>query len=77
MFYCTCELYLQELNKLRVIFQMISYPNLFINDTIKKFEELKANTKEKEKCEKVFYLQLVYHILEKFLINFPNGLSVD
>ena len=27
---------------------------LFINDTIKKFEELKANTMEKEKCEKDF-----------------------
>ena len=32
----TCELYLQELNKLRVIFQMNGYPNLFINNTIKK-----------------------------------------
>ena len=44
---CTCELYLQELNKLRGIFQMNGYPNLFINDTIKKFEKLKANTKKK------------------------------
>ena len=51
----SCELYLQELNKLRVIFQMNDYPNLFIKDTIKKFEELKANTKvKKEKCEKDF-----------------------
>ena len=69
----TCELYLQELNKLRVIFQMNGYPNLLINNTIKKFEELKANTKEKYK--NIFCLQLVYYVLEKFLINFPNGLK--
>ena len=36
----TSELYLQELNKLRVIFQMSSFANLFINDIIKKFEEI-------------------------------------
>ena len=61
----TCELYLQQLNKLRAIFQMSGYPNLFINDTIKKFEKLKTNTKEireKDFC----YLQLVYHIWENF-----------
>ena len=46
---CTCELYLQELNKLRVIFLMNCYPNLFINNTNKKFEELKANTEKKRK----------------------------
>ena len=51
----TCELYLQELNKLRVIFQMNGHPNLFINDTIKKFEELKANTKEKKNVKRIFY----------------------
>ena len=34
-----CELYLLELNKLRVILQMNGYPNLFINNTIKKFEK--------------------------------------
>ena len=49
----TSELYLQELIKLRVIFKMNGYPNLFINDTIKKFEKLKANTK---KCEKEFFI---------------------
>ena len=55
----TCELYLQELNKLPVIFQMNGSPNLFISDTIKKFEELKANTKEKEKCEKDFLFTII------------------
>ena len=54
---------------------MNGYPNLFINDTIKKFEKLKANTRKKENVKMIFYLQLVYHILEKFLINFPNGLK--
>ena len=39
-------MYMQDLNKLRVIFQKKGYSNLFINDTIKKFEKLKANTKE-------------------------------
>ena len=58
-----------------VIFQMNGYPNLFINDTIKKFEKLKANTRKKENVKTIFYLQLVYHILEKFLINFPNSLK--
>ena len=43
----TCELYLQELNQLRVIIQKNGYPSLFITDTIKKFEELKANAIEK------------------------------
>ena len=58
----TCKLYLQELYKLRAIFQMNGYPNLFINDTIKKFKELKANTKEKEKCGKdvLFTIGLPY-----------------
>ena len=56
----TCELYLQELNKLRGIFQMNGYPNLFINDTIKKFEELKANTKEKCEKEVSFAIGLLY-----------------
>ena len=45
---------------------MNGYPNLFINDTIKKVEELKANPIENEKLKKIFYLQLVYRILEKF-----------
>ena len=71
----TCELYLRELDKLRGIFQRNGYPNLFINDTIKKLEKLKANTKEKKSVKNIFYLQLVYYILEKFLINFPNGLK--
>ena len=39
--------------EIRVSFQKNGYPNLFINDTIKKFKKLKANTK-KEKCEKDF-----------------------
>ena len=71
-----CELYLQELDKLRGIFQMNGYPNLFINDTIKKFEEFKFEEQKKRKnVKKILYLQLVYHILKKFLINFPNGLK--
>ena len=47
----TCKLYLQKLYKFRVIFQMNSYPNLFINNTMlfKTFEDLKANTEEKER----------------------------
>ena len=68
-----CELYLQELNRLSVFFQINGYPNLFINDTITNVERLKANTKEK--CEKDFLLQLVYRILKKILFNFPNGLK--
>ena len=45
----TCESYLEELNKLRVIFQMNDYPNLFVNNTFKKFEKLRSNTKKKRK----------------------------
>ena len=37
---------------------MSSNPNLFINNTIKKLEELKANTKENEKCEKDFSITI-------------------
>ena len=63
------------MQKLRVIFQKNGYPNLFIKDAINKFKKLKANTKEKEKCKKKFYLQLAYHILEKSLIKFSHGLN--
>ena len=61
----TSELYLQEVNKLRVIFQMNGYPNLFINDTIRKFEELNANTKDKEKREKAFFIYSWFTIFWK------------
>ena len=81
----TCELYLQVLNKLLVIFQINGYLNLFINNTIKKFEELKANTKEKEKCEKDFlftiglpYFGKISHQLSKRLkVLIKNKLNVD
>ena len=55
----SCELYLQELNKLRIIFQKNGFPNLFINYTFKKFEELKANTKKKMR-KKFFTIGLPY-----------------
>ena len=60
--YSTCELYLQERNKLRVIFQKIGCPNLFINDTIKIFEDFKVNTKEKKRCEKDFEFTIGFTI---------------
>ena len=41
-----CKLYLQELNKLSVVFQKNDYPNLFIKDTIKKFEEFKEKKRK-------------------------------
>ena len=74
--YFTCELYLKELNKLRVIFQMNGYPNLFINDTIKKFEKLKANTKEKEKCEKHFLFTIGLPYFGKISHQFSKRLEV-
>ena len=43
----TREPYMQELNKLRVIFQKNGSSNMFINQAIKKFEELQTkNTKK-------------------------------
>ena len=72
----TCELYLQELNKLRVIFQMNGYPNSFINDTIKKFEKLKANTKEKEKCEKDFLFTIGLPYFGRISHQFSKRLKV-
>ena len=44
---------------------MNDYPNLFINDTIKKFEELKANSKEKEKREEDFLFTIGLPYFEK------------
>ena len=81
----TCELYLQELNKLSVIFQMNGYPNLFINDTTKKFEKLKANTKEKEKCEKNFLFtiglpyfgKISHQCSERLKVLIKNKFNVD
>ena len=39
---------------------MNGYPNLFIYDTIKKFEELKANPKEKYEKDFLFTIGLPY-----------------
>ena len=64
------------MNKLCVIFQMNSYLNLFINDTIKKFEELKVNTKEKEKCEKDFLFTIGLPYFEKLSHRFSKRLKV-
>ena len=72
----TCELYLQELNKLLVIFQMNGYPNLFINDTIEKFEELEANTKEEEKCKKYFLFTIGLPYFGKISHKFSKRLKV-
>ena len=44
---------------------MNDYSNLFINDTIKKFEELKANTKEKGKRKKDFLFTIGLPYFEK------------
>ena len=71
----TCKLYLQEPNKLHGIFQIHGYPNLLINDTIKKFEELKANAKEK-KCEKDFLFTISLPYFGKISHEFSKWLKV-
>ena len=55
---------------------MNRYPNLLINDTIKKFEKLKANTKEKEKCEKDFLFTIGLPYFEKFSHQFSKRFKV-
>ena len=72
----TSELYLQELNKLHVIFQMSSFANLFINDIIKKFEEIKANAKEKEICKKDFLFTIAILSFGKISQQFSKQLKV-
>ena len=83
--FSTCKLYLQELNKLRVIFHKNGYSNLFINGTLKEFEKLKANTKKKEKCEKdfIFTIGLSYYgktshrISKRLKVLIRNKFNVD
>ena len=49
---------------------------MFINDTIKKFEELNANTKEKEKCEKDFLFTIGLPYSGKISNQFSKRLKV-
>ena len=53
---------------------MNGYPNSFINDTIKKFRELMANTKEK--CEKDFLFTIGLSYLGKSFHQFSKRLKV-
>ena len=55
---------------------MNGYPNLFINDTIKKFEKLKANTKDKEKFEKDFLFTIGLPYFGKNSHQFSKRLKV-
>ena len=62
---CICsnyELYLKEVQKLRLIFNINGYFNWFINNSLKKFEEQPAAKNNSQKPEKdfVFTLDLPY-----------------
>ena len=52
------ELYLKEVQKLRLIFNNNGYSNWFIDNTLKKFEEQSAAKNNSQKTEKDFFFTL-------------------
>ena len=70
------ELYLKEVQKLRLIFNNDGYSNWFIDNTLKKFEEQSAAKINSQKTEKDFFFTLGLPYFGTSSSQFAKKLSV-
>ena len=70
------ELYLKEVQKLRLIFNNNGYSNWFIDNTLKKFEEQSAAKNNSQKTEKDFFFTLGLPYFGNSSCQFAKKLSV-
>ena len=70
------ELYLKEVQKLRLIFNNNGYSNWFIDNTLKKFEEQSAAKNKSQKTEKDFFFTLGLPYFGNSSRQFAKKLSV-
>ena len=68
------ELYLKEVQKLRLIFNNNGYSNWFIDNTLKKFEEQSAAKNNSQKQKKISFLLSACRILEILHANLLKNL---